>query len=127
MAPAAEIRNATLFWLFVRFSTFTKMATRLYLADVARGGDRFAEIIAGTFDVPIRIHRPNRSQIAEMVNKGFDQKMAFRTAAYMRNKLIAKDANILIACVAANRKGGTENTILQYLAIHGESARYITV
>ena len=33
---------------------------------------------------------------------------------YARNNRIAEESDILIACVAPDRKGGTENTILQF-------------
>ena len=39
-----------------------------------------------------------------------------RSAGYRRNTYIARDADWLIACVANNRKGGTEDTIKKFLA-----------
>lgn len=68
-----------------------------------RGGDRFAERIARTFDVPITIHHPDWS-------KG-------RFAGLERNGLIARDADVLIAVVADDRRGGTEDTIRKYHAL----------
>lgn len=37
---------------------------------------------------------------------------------YSRNRRIAEESDILIACVAPDRKGGTENTIQQFKIHH---------
>ena len=66
-----------------------------------RGGDRFAEIIARNNQVPIKIY------YAEWTRKG-------RSAGFQRNGLIARDADVLIACVAPDRTGGTEDTIRKF-------------
>lgn len=68
------------------------------------GGDRFAEAIAKKFHVPIKIHYP-------------EWKKYGRYAGFYRNTLIAQDADILIACVSTNRKGGAEDTIKKYLKL----------
>ena len=67
-----------------------------------RGGDRFAEVIAKKWNVPIKIYP------AEWNKHGM-------SAGYKRNIYIANDADVLIACVAKDRKGGTEDTIRKYL------------
>lgn len=69
------------------------------------GADEFAELIARNFGIPITIYHPklettNRYPRHEVVK-----------AMYARNKLIANESDYLIALVAPNRKGGTENTI----------------
>lgn len=66
------------------------------------GGDRFAEVFARKLEIPIKIY------YAEWKKYG-------RSAGFQRNGLIAHDADILIACVAADRKGGTEDTIKKFL------------
>ena len=66
------------------------------------GADNFAERIAKEHGIPIIIHYP-------------DWKKYGRSAGFVRNKEIAADADILIACVAKDRKGGTENTISHFL------------
>ena len=68
------------------------------------GGDRFAERIAQEDDIPIKIHWAKWGLYG-------------RSAGFQRNGLIAKDADILIACVAEDRKGGTEDTIKKYLVL----------
>ena len=73
-----------------------------------QGGDRFCEIVAAELKAPIHIHP------AQWHLYG-------RSAGFKRNGLIARDADILIACVAADRRGGTEDTIQKFLgkADHG--------
>jgi len=68
-----------------------------------KGGDRFAEMIAKKFDIPIIIHKADW-------DKG-------RGAGFIRNSYIANDSDILIACVSADRTGGTEDTIKKYLKL----------
>jgi len=65
-----------------------------------KGGDKFAEIIAEKYQVPIIIHRA-------------DWKIG-RHAGFLRNTDIAKDADVLIACIAPDRRGGTEDTIRKF-------------
>ena len=66
-----------------------------------QGGDAFAELIAKQQQVPIKIY------YAEWDRLG-------RSAGYQRNGLIARDADVLIACVAEDRTGGTEDTIKKF-------------
>jgi hypothetical protein len=70
-----------------------------------KGGDRFAEVIAMKENVPIRLHRA-------------DWKGLGRKAGFARNGLIARDATVLIACVSADRTGGTEDTIRKFQKLH---------
>ena len=70
-----------------------------------KGGDRFAEIFAKEYSIPIIIHYPDKSQL-----KG-DQRWHYAEINFARNTLIAKDCDVLIACVADDRKGGTEDTV----------------
>lgn len=69
------------------------------------GADRFAEIIAAEAQIHIIIHRA-------------DWKRLGKSAGFQRNILIAQDAQILIACVASDRTGGTEDTIRKFRKIH---------
>ncbi len=82
----------------------------------SKGGDRFAEEIACdwidgkanyAYDIPIRIHYPDKSKLDEAL----PFRAAYREIAYARNLLIARDADVLIAVVAPDRRGGTEHTI----------------
>ena len=63
-----------------------------------QGGDRFAEVIAKEFEIPIKIY------YAKWKKHG-------KSAGFKRNTYIAKDSDIIIALVAKDRTGGTEDTL----------------
>jgi hypothetical protein len=67
----------------------------------SQGGDRFAEVIAKSMQVPIMIH------YAQWNTYG-------KSAGFRRNGDIARQADILIAVVAKDRTGGTEDTLKKY-------------
>lgn len=71
------------------------------------GADRFAEIIARYHGIPIKIY------IAKWIEYG-------TKAGFIRNTDIAMESDILIACVANDRKGGTEDTIKKFVKFHPE-------
>lgn len=71
-----------------------------------KGGDRFAEVIAKRNGLPILIFYP----------KWYDENgILDREAGKKRNTLIAQYSDIIIACVAYDRKGGTEDTLRKFL------------
>lgn len=72
-----------------------------------KGGDRFAEVLAKKYKVDIIIHR------AEWNKYG-------RSAGFQRNTYIAQDSDVLIACAAPDRTGGTEDTIRKFKKLHPE-------
>lgn len=75
-----------------------------------QGGDRFAEILAREYNIPIKIHWPDKSKLdPEKMKKS--PKWAYAEINYARNTLIAQDSDILICVVASDRKGGTEDTV----------------
>jgi hypothetical protein len=76
------------------------------------GGDRFAEQIARSFQVPIMIYHAK-------------WKLYGKPAGFIRNKDIADDADVLIACVSADRTGGTENTIARFKKLGKEDIHYV--
>jgi hypothetical protein len=65
------------------------------------GGDKWAEILAEKGKIPIKIHRPDWDKHGVK-------------ATFVRNEIIAKDADLLIAQVADDRTGGTEDTIKKF-------------
>jgi hypothetical protein len=69
-----------------------------------QGGDRFAEVLAKSGQVAIKIYYAKWAKFG-------------RSAGFQRNSVIAVDADILIACVAADRTGGTEDTIKKFLKL----------
>lgn len=80
----------------------------------SEGADHFAEMIARELGIPITIYYPKldstkRYAYHEVVK-----------AMYARNLLIAQNSDHLIALVAPDRKGGTENTIGFFKNTHQE-------
>lgn len=69
-----------------------------------KGADNFAEKIAQKRKVSILIHSANWERDG-------------RGAGFIRNTIIASDADVLIACVSEDRTGGTEDTIKKYLKL----------
>lgn len=82
-----------------------EVGDRIVSGHCPRGGDRFAELIAAEFDVPILLHLPDWNKYG-------------RGAGIVRNTLIAQDADVVIACVAADRTGGTEDTVKKMLRMN---------
>jgi hypothetical protein len=72
-----------------------------------RGGDHFAEIIACLEKIPIKIFYADWEQYG-------------RAAGFVRNTDIAKESDILIACIHESRTGGTEDTIKKFKIFHPE-------
>jgi len=66
-----------------------------------KGGDKFAEELSAKYEIPIIIFPA-------------DWKKYGRSAGFIRNTDIAKNGDVVIACVAPNRKGGTEDTIKKF-------------
>jgi len=86
------------------------------------GGDHFAEIIASRFlGGRIKIHWPDNSKL----DPNLPRRAAYAKICYARNTLIADDADVLIACVASDRKGGTEDTITKFCKKHDSTERYL--
>lgn len=72
-----------------------------------RGADRFAEELAEELGLEIVLYYPDMTGVHGRAN--------YAKACYDRNKLIALKSDILIACVAPDRRGGTENTIKEFI------------
>jgi hypothetical protein len=85
------------------FLTIYEDGDRIVSGGCKSGGDSFAEIIAGKFGLSelnggLIIHRA-------------DWKRYGKRAGFIRNTDIAMDADVVIAIVASDRTGGTEDTI----------------
>lgn len=91
-----------------KFQEVYKPGDKLVSGGCPKGGDRFAEIIARSKGLTITIHHADWN--------GPDGKRA----GFVRNTQIATDCDILIALVAEDRLGGTENTIKTALALGKE-------
>jgi hypothetical protein len=70
-----------------------------------KGADKFAENIAKECLIPIRIFHADWNKYG-------------KSAGFIRNTDIAKLSDILIACVASDRTGGTEDTIKKFKQFH---------
>jgi len=81
-----------------------------------KGGDRFAEILIKKYKTRKKIFR------AKWYNK--DGKYN-RYAGFERNTLVAKFGDEMIACVASDRTGGTEDTITKFKAFHLKGKIYL--
>lgn len=68
------------------------------------GGDRFANMLAKREGIPILTFYPNYKRY----------KLGAPT---IRNTPVAEISDVVIACVAQDRKGGTEDTIEKYLRL----------
>lgn len=69
------------------------------------GGDRFAEIIRDKYSIPMIIHYPDKTKLES------NSKWAYAGINFSRNTLIAEDSDVIIALVAKDRTGGTEDTV----------------
>ena len=83
------------------FGSVYEPGDRIVSGGCWKGADNFAERIAKTDQVPITIHYARWKQHG-------------KAAGFIRNQDIANDADVLIACVASDRTGGTEDTIKRY-------------
>lgn len=81
------------------FDSVYRLGDQLVSGGCPQGADRFAEQIAKRRGLTIVIHYPDWNG-----DSG-------RAAGFERNALIAQDADLLIALVASDRTGGTEDTI----------------
>jgi len=74
------------------------------------GADRFAEMLRDKYSIPMNIHYPDKIKLdLELVKH--NPRGAYAVINFARNTLIAEDCDILMAQVAEDRTGGTEDTI----------------
>lgn len=71
------------------------------------GGDKFCEILAKKYQVPIKIYYAQWNKLGKI-------------AGFTRNTNIAEDCDVLIALVAPDRLGGAEDTIKKAKYMHKE-------
>lgn len=86
------------------FCSAYREGDRLVSGGCFKGADRFCEMLAKEYQIPITIH------YAAWRLHGL-------AAGFIRNGDIAAQADVLIACVAPDRRGGTEDTIKKYTAL----------
>lgn len=83
------------------FASRYEAGDRIVSGECYKGGDRMAELLSSQYQCPILIHRAAWNRLGPK-------------AGFSRNGDIAEDADILIACVAKDRTGGTEDTIKKF-------------
>jgi len=71
---------------------------RIVSGGCPKGGDRFAEALARSYEIPIMIHYARWRKFG-------------KRAGFVRNGDIAADCDVLIAVVSGDRTGGTEDTV----------------
>jgi len=79
-----------------------------------KGGDRFAEVLAKKHNLDIIIYPA-------------DWKKHGKGAGFIRNTDIARESDVLIACVSVDRTGGTEDTIRKFLKMKNYSDKLYLV
>ena len=72
-----------------------------------QGADAFAERLAKMLQIPITIHYAQWNKLG-------------KSAGFVRNGDIAREADLLLACIAEDRTGGTEDTITKFRNAHPE-------
>lgn len=79
------------------------------------GADRFAEVLADCVKrVRLKIFYPDKSKLDKHLLK-INPRAAYAKINYARNTLVAEaSVDYLIACVAHDRTGGTEDTIKKW-------------
>lgn len=87
------------------FLKIYKKGDRIVSGGCKTGADYFAEGIARKYNIPIIIHRAEWEQYGD-------------SAGHIRNTLIAEECDILIAMVARDRTGGTEDTVRKTLRLN---------
>lgn len=90
------------------------------------GGDRFAEVLAKKHGIPILVFYPAWDDLTApgAVIRYKYGKPYNANAGFARNTPIAQISHVIIASVAPDRKGGTEDTLRKYTAA-GKDAIYI--
>ena len=84
------------------FLSIYKPGDEIVSGGCPKGGDAMAEVLAKKHQIPIKIYYAQWNKLG-------------RGAGYARNADIARNSDILIAIVAEDRKGGTEDTIEKFL------------
>ena len=82
-----------------------------------RGADGFAEILVDELKVAGRT-------IDKQIFPA-DWKKHGRAAGFIRNTDIARESEVLIACVAPDRTGGTEDTVKKFHKMHPGATVYL--
>jgi hypothetical protein len=111
----SEDFNKVLNVVIVYIKVFGRENVILVSGGCKKGADSFVGTLVRDLNLPESIiHKPNVSENAYVGKK------AYAIACFNRNSLIARDSDHLIAVVAEDRKGGTEDTIKKFKKFHPE-------
>ena len=102
--------------LFQAFIKLYKAGDTIVSGGCPKGADRFAEMLAEEMEIPIEIHYPNLTELDETLLVA-NRRAAYAIVNFARNTLIAESCDVLIALVAPDRKGGTEDTVKKALKL----------
>ena len=99
--------------VYNEFKKWYDVGDKICSGGCPKGGDRFAEIIARKLGLTIEnggliIHYPVKPRPGS-------PRWEWAQANYARNTLVANDSDVIIASVAPDRTGGTEDTIKKFL------------
>lgn len=94
--------------LIEKFHEFYREGDTLVSGGCPTGGDRFAEDIARYWGLTITIHYPDWNNRRKQIQT---DGLARKIAGFVRNTRIAEDCDVLLALVAEDRTGGTEDTV----------------
>lgn len=101
------------------FFEYYSKGDRIVSGGCELGADRFAEVIASDHGITITIHYPRQEDLDKAL-LAHNPRAAWAKINYARNTLIAEDCHILIALVAPDRLGGTEDTIRKAIKLGKE-------
>lgn len=99
-------RNESADWLLVEqaFLNLYEKGDLIVSGGCPKGGDYFAEVLFDMYEVSIVVWLPKWE-----IDGQFR-----RWAGFERNTIIAQNGDVVIACVAPDRTGGTEDTIKKF-------------
>ena len=92
---------------------------KIVTGDCCEGGDKFAKEIAHMFGYELEVKYKLDPETGEKLTRYIDDYFEFTDICYDRNEEVAKEPlDYLLALVAPDRKGGTENTIRHFKRYH---------
>jgi len=101
---------------------FGQLEVTIVTGDCNEGGDKFARELANEYKCVLdekKIKDPETGEEMDFKNHRWFDIFTMRDIFYSRNEEIAEEPlDYLIAIVAPDRKGGTENTIRHFRRLH---------
>ena len=98
-----------------KFIDLYSVGDRICSGKCYKGADRFAVLIAKEW----------KEYLTEPLWFPANWNKYGKAAGFIRNTDIARESDILIACVSSSRTGGTEDTIRKFIEFHGKTNLYI--